>query len=157
MLSRASTQKGFAQVVGSSLALIRGVENGVPISKKLAGKTEDVLGVDARWILGEGADSPIPGADGSALTLEAVRQRVKDRIAENRAVYAKAAKKAGAEGKPDSEVEAILMLELAKRYHMKATKVGVGLEVMTDFMDFIRKAKQRIAEAESTQAGGGEG
>ena len=82
---------------------------------------------------------------------------MKDRIAENKAVFARAAKKAGAEGKPDSEVEANLMLDLAKRYHMKATKLGVGLEVMTDFMDFIRKAKQRIAEAESTQAGGGEG
>ena len=154
---QASTQKGFAQVVGSSLALIRGVENGVPISKKLAGKTEDALGVNARWILGEGADSPIPRTDGSVLTLEAVRQRVKDRIAESNAVLAKAAKKAGAKGKPDSEVEASLMLELVKRYHMKATKLGVGLDVMTDFMDFVRKAKQRIAEAESTQAGGGEG
>jgi hypothetical protein len=118
---------------------------------------EDVLGANARWILGEGADSPIPAADGTALTLEAVRQRVKDQIAENKAVFANAAKRAGAEEKPDSEVEATLMLELVKRYHLKATKLGVGLEVMTDFMDFVRKAKQRIAEAESTQTGGGEG
>ena len=139
------------------MALIRGVENGIPISKKLAGKIEDVVGVDAHWILGEGTDSPIPAANGSPLTLEAVRQRVRDRIAENNAVIAKAAKKAGAEGKSNSKAEAFLMLDLVKRYHMKAAKLGVELEVLTDFLDFIRKAKQRIADAESSKTGGGEG
>ena len=40
---------------------------------------------------------------------------------------------------------------------MKAAKLGVELEVLTDFLDFIRKAKQRIADAESSKTGGGEG
>jgi predicted small metal-binding protein len=131
------------------MALIRGVENGVPISTKLAGRIEAALGVDARWILGEGAESPIPAGDGTSLTTEGIRQRVKNQIVENKAVVAKAAKRANLEHLPNHEMEAAMLSQLISRYYLKCAKLGLDSEFMSNAMEVVREAKRRIAEAQA--------
>lgn len=131
------------------MALIRGVENGVPISAKLAGMIEDALGVDARWILGEGTESPIPAGDGTSLTTEGIRQRVKDQIAENKAVVAKAAKRGNLDHLPNHEMEAAMLSQLISRYYLKSAKLGLDSEFMSNAMELVQEAKRRIAETEA--------
>jgi transcriptional regulator with XRE-family HTH domain len=84
-LRQASTQAGFAELVGCSRSLIRAVEQGqAKITTKLAKQVQTVTGVSISWLsTPQAPDEPIPAAAGGELKHEAVIAMVAKEIERN--------------------------------------------------------------------------
>jgi len=71
----ASTQAGFARLVGCSPGLVRAVEQRIKITPKLAMKVQSATGVSIPWLSEmQDPEKPIPTTTGKALTHEMVIQ-----------------------------------------------------------------------------------
>lgn len=84
-LRQASTQKGFADLVGCSQGLIRAVEQGQSkITPKLARKVHASTGVATVWLSKkQNPDQPVPAARGGPLTHEEILARWEEETARN--------------------------------------------------------------------------
>ena len=84
-LQEASTQKGFADLVGCSQGLIRAVEQGqLKITPKLARKVHASTGVATVWLSKkQNPDQPVPAARGGPLTHEEILARWEEETARN--------------------------------------------------------------------------
>lgn len=83
-LKDASTQKGFAHLVGCSTSLIQAVEQRIKITEKLAVRVQAVTGVLIPWLSEmQDPDKPIPAAGGGTLTHEMVLGIIKQAIGQH--------------------------------------------------------------------------
>ena len=144
-LRQYSTQIGFAEFVGCSPGLIRAVENGTPVSRRLAERVSDAVGVDPRWVLGLLPEKPITGVDDKPVTPEKVFERIRAEMIENQEVFRKAAKKAGLQTTSDDDVELKLLLAVVRKRYLEALERGEGISLMRKMLAALDESGTPLA------------